>query len=457
VPEALELDEPPEAGALGEALDEELELLSLDEGAVTEPEAEPEAEPDGGVVEPADEDDEEPGALAPVLVVASRSQAVSRLAPSARDTAVARMDSLMRPPWLGYHPLQQHSGHPGLDAMNDFLPTTVVGSYPQPHWLIDRAKLGAKVPRVRAPDIWRIAPPYLEAAQNDATLLAIGDMERAGIDIISDGEMRRESYSNRFATALDGIDIENPGTTINRSGLPIPVPRVAGPIRRRAPVEVMDVAFLRRNTSRRIKITLPGPFTMAQQAQDDYYKDEEALAMALAAAVNDEIRDLKAAGADVVQIDEPWLQARPERAARYGVKAINRALQGITGTTVVHVCFGYAAAVKDKPTGYSVLPQLEATTASQISIETAQPRLDLELLKTFSSKTMMVGVIDLGTEKIETPQEVAARIRAALKHVPAERLVLAPDCGMKYLTREAAFGKLKALAEGAALVRKELG
>src|SRR5687767_15296143 len=280
-------------------------------------------------------------------------------------------------------------------------------------------------------------------------------MERAGIDIISDGEMRRESYSNRFATALDGIDIEHPGTTINRSGAPIPVPRVAGPIRRRAPVEIRDVVFLKKNTSRQVKITLPGPFTMAQQAQDDYYKDEEALALAFAAAVNDELRDLKAAGADVVQIDEPWLQARPERAARYGVKAINRALQGIPGTTVVHLCFGYAAAVKDKPTGYSFLPQLEATRASQISIEAAQPRLDLSVLGKLD-KTLMVGVIDLGTEGVETADEVAARIRAALKHVPAERLVLAPDCGMKYLTRQAAFGKLKALAEGAAIVRKEL-
>ena len=339
--------------------------------------------------------------------------------------------------------------------MSELIPTTVVGSYPQPHWLIDRSKLGSKVPRVRAPDLWRIAPPYLEEAQNDATLLAIRDMERAGIDIITDGEMRRESYSNRFATALDGIDIENPGTTINRNGQLSTVPRVAGPIRRRGPVEVPDVTFLRNNTTRKIKITLPGPFTMAQQAQDDYYKDEEALAMALAAAVNEEIRDLKAAGADVVQIDEPWLQARPERAARYGVKAINRALQGINGTTVVHLCFGYAAAVKDKPTGYSFLPQLDDTSASQISIEAAQPRLDLDVLKSMR-KSVMVGVIDLGNESIETPRQVAERIRAALKHVPAERLVAAPDCGMKYLTREAAFGKLKALAEGAALVRKEL-
>jgi 5-methyltetrahydropteroyltriglutamate--homocysteine methyltransferase len=233
------------------------------------------------------------------------------------------------------------------------------------------------------------------------------------------------------------------------------VPRVAAAIRRRGAVEVPDVTFLRKNTSRRIKITLPGPFTMAQQAQDDYYKDEEALAMAFAAAVNEEIRDLKAAGADVVQIDEPWLQARPERAVKYGVKAINRALQGIGGTTIVHLCFGYAAAVKDKPTGYSFLPQLEATTASQISIEAAQPRLDLSVLRSLN-KTVMVGVIDLGTSAVETPQQVAGRIRAALKHVPAERLVLAPDCGMKYLTREAAFGKLKSLAEGAAVVRKEL-
>jgi 5-methyltetrahydropteroyltriglutamate--homocysteine methyltransferase len=335
------------------------------------------------------------------------------------------------------------------------LPTTVVGSYPQPAWLIDRAKLGAKVPRVRMPEIWRVEKTFLEEAQNDATLLAIRDMERAGIDIITDGEMRRESYSNRFATALEGIDIENPGTTINRSGVPIPVPRVAGPIRRRAAIEVDDVKFLRAHTSRKTKITLPGPFTMAQQAQDDYYKDEEALALAFAAAVNEELRDLKAAGADVVQIDEPWLQARPAQAARYGVKAINRALQGIPGTTVVHLCFGYAAAVKDKPTGYSFLPQLDATSASQISIEAAQPRLDLDVLRGLR-KTMMVGVIDLGTEKIESGNEVANRIRAALKHVPAERLVLAPDCGMKYLTRAAAFGKLKALAEGAALVRKEL-
>ena len=339
--------------------------------------------------------------------------------------------------------------------MDYLLPTTVVGSYPQPGWLIDRAKLGSKVPRVRAPEIWRVPKELLEQAQDDATVLAIRDMERAGIDIITDGEMRRESYSNRFATELDGIDIRNPGTTINRSGVPIPVPRVAGPIRRRGPVEVRDVVFLKSNTSRRTKITLPGPFTMAQQAQDDYYKDEEALAMALAAAVNEEIRDLKAAGADVVQIDEPWLQARPERAVRYGVKAINRALQGIGGTTVVHLCFGYAAAVKDKPTGYSFLPQLADTTASQISIEAAQPRLDLSVLKDLN-KTLMVGVIDLGNEKIESADEVANRIRAALKHVPAERLVVAPDCGMKYLTREAAFGKLKALAEGAAMVRKEL-
>ena len=339
--------------------------------------------------------------------------------------------------------------------MSTVIPTTVVGSYPQPGWLVDRAALGGKVPRVRMPELWRVDKAFLEQAQDDATLLAIRDMELAGIDIITDGEMRRESYSNRFATELEGIDIERPGTTINRSGSAIPVPRVAGPIRRRGATEVRDVQFLRANTDRKIKITLPGPFTMAQQAQDDYYKDEEALALAFAAAVNEELRDLKAAGADVLQIDEPWLQARPERAVRYGVKAINRALQGIPGPTVVHMCFGYAAAVKDKPTGYSFLPELEGTTASQISIEAAQPKLDPAVLKDFS-KTVMVGVIDLGTSKVETAQEVAARIRAALKYVPAERLVAAPDCGMKYLTREAAFGKLKALAEGAAIVRREL-
>ena len=339
--------------------------------------------------------------------------------------------------------------------MKDLLPTTVVGSYPQPHWLINREALGGKVPRVRAPEIWRVAPAYLEQAQDDATLLAIRDMERAGIDIITDGEMRRESYSNRFATALEGIDIEHPGTTINRSGRPIPVPRIAGPIRRKRAVEVSDVEFLRRNTTRRIKITLPGPFTMTQQAQDDHYGDEEAVAMAFAAAVNEEIRDLKAAGADVIQLDEPWLQARHERAARYGVKAINRALEGIAGTTVVHLCFGYAAAVKEKPSGYSFLPQLADTPATQISIEAAQPRLDLGVLRDLAPKTVMLGVLDLGDPKVESAETVAARIRAGLAHVGAERLVAAPDCGMKYLSREVAYGKLRALAEGAALVRRQ--
>ncbi|HUQ76774.1 MAG TPA: hypothetical protein VM183_18795 [Burkholderiales bacterium] len=341
--------------------------------------------------------------------------------------------------------------------MTHLLPTTVVGSYPQPNWLIDRAKLGSKVPRVRAPEIWRIERQYLEQAQDDATLLAIRDMELAGIDIITDGEMRRESYSNRFATALDGVDIDNPGTTINRSGARSVVPRITAPIRRKFPVEVRDVQFLRANTTRRIKITLPGPFTMTQQAQDDYYKDEEALAMAYAAAVNEEIKDLKRAGADLIQLDEPWLEARADRAARYGVKAINRALEGVDGTTVVHLCFGYAAAVKDKPSGYSFLGQLADSRASQISIEAAQPRLDLSVAKALAPKSVMVGVIDLGSAAVETPAQVAERIRGALKFIPLDKLVVAPDCGMKYLPREVAFGKLKSLAEGAALVRKERG
>jgi 5-methyltetrahydropteroyltriglutamate--homocysteine methyltransferase len=336
------------------------------------------------------------------------------------------------------------------------LPTTVVGSYPQPEWLIDRAKLGAKVPRVRAPEIWRIGEEHLQEAQDDATLLAIRDMEQAGIDIITDGEMRRESYSNRFATALEGVDIVNPGTTINRSGARAVVPRITAPIKRRGPIEVRDVQFLRANTAKQIKITLPGPFTMTQQAQDDYYQDEEALAMAYAAAVNEELKDLKRAGADIVQLDEPWLQARAERAARYGVSAINRALDGVAGTTVVHLCFGYAAAVKDKPSGYSFLGQLAETRASQISIEAAQPRLDFAVLRSLAPKSVMVGVIDLGSNTIEAPELVAERIRAALKFIGPDKLVLAPDCGMKYLERDVAYGKLVALARGAAIVRKEI-
>jgi 5-methyltetrahydropteroyltriglutamate--homocysteine methyltransferase len=338
------------------------------------------------------------------------------------------------------------------------LPTTVVGSYPQPDWLVDRAILTKNnvVPRVRLKEIWRVAEDALEQAQDDATLIAIRDMERAGIDIITDGEMRRESYSNRFALALDGVDVDNPAVVSGRMGKPTPVPRVTGPIRRRHPVEVRDVEFLRANTDRQIKITLPGPFTMSMQAHDEHYGDEEAFAMAYAQVVAEEARDLVAAGADVIQLDEPWLQARPDQAKRYGVKAINRALAGVPGTTVVHMCFGYAALVSEKPSGYSFLPQLADSTAAQISIEAAQPRLDLGVLKDLSNKTIMLGVLDLGTTEVETAETVAARLREGLRHVPADRLVAAPDCGMKYLPRPRAFAKLKALAEGAAIVRREL-
>lgn len=338
------------------------------------------------------------------------------------------------------------------------LPTTVVGSYPQPDWLVDRAVLTKNnvVPRVRLREIWRVAEDALEQAQDDATLIAIRDMERAGIDIITDGEMRRESYSNRFALALDGVDVDTPAIVSGRMGKPTPVPRVVGPIRRRHAVEVRDVEFLRANTDRQVKITLPGPFTLSMQAKDEHYGDDEALAMAYAEAVAAEARDLKAAGADVIQLDEPWLQARPDQARRYGVKAINRALQGVEGTTVVHLCFGYAALVSDKPSGYSFLPQLADSTATQISIEAAQPKLDLGILSDLSNKTIMLGVLDLGSPEVETAETVAERIRAGLRHVPAERLVAAPDCGMKYLPRARAFAKLKALADGAAIVRREL-
>ncbi len=337
------------------------------------------------------------------------------------------------------------------------LPTTVVGSYPQPDWLIDRKMLGAQVPRIRMPEIWRVAEPYLEEAQDDATVIAIRDMERAGIDIITDGEMRRESYSNRFATALEGVDIDNPAKTKGRSGQDVVVPRVVGRIRRKGPVEVRDVQFLRSNTDRTIKITLPGPFTMAKQAQDEFYGgDLEAMVMDFAAAVNEEVHDLKAAGADVIQLDEPWAQQHAEDAAQYAVKGINRALEGVDGTTAVHLCFGYAQFVKDKGKGYAFLPQLSDSVAKQISIETAQPHLDLGVLSDLSSKTIIMGVINLGTTEVESPQTVADRIRRGLDYLPPEQIVAAPDCGMKYLPRASAFGKLQALAQGAEIVRKEL-
>jgi 5-methyltetrahydropteroyltriglutamate--homocysteine methyltransferase len=337
------------------------------------------------------------------------------------------------------------------------LPTTVVGSYPQPDWLVDRDMLVDTVPRVRMHKLWRIAEPYLAQAQDDATLLAIRDMERAGIDIVTDGEMRRESYSNRFATALDGIDNDNPGVITNRSGRSVQVPRIVGRIRRRNPVEVADMAFLRRNTGRKAKITLPGPFTMAQQAKNEFYDDADEMIMDFAAAVNEEVHDLQAAGADVIQLDEPWLRNDPEAAKRIAIRAIDRALAGLKVPTVVHLCFGYAAVVHgQKPTGYSFLPQLADSAAQQISIEAAQPKLDLGLLSDLAGKTIVLGVIDLKDQAVETPEQVAGRIRSALKHVAAERLIPAPDCGMKYLTRETAFGKLAALSAGAAIVRSEL-
>jgi 5-methyltetrahydropteroyltriglutamate--homocysteine methyltransferase len=342
--------------------------------------------------------------------------------------------------------------------MVDILPTTVVGSYPQPDWLVDRAMLGARLPpRTRALEIWRVAPNFLEQAQDDATVVAIRDMERAGIDIITDGEVRRESYSNRFATALEGMDLDHPGTALDRTGHPNPVPRVVGPLRRIRPVEVRDVKFLRANTDRRIKATLPGPFTMSQQAQDDHYRDEEAFALALAEAVNAEMRDLFAAGADVVQLDEPYLQARAEKAERFAIKAINRALEGIEGTTALHTCFGYAHIVHSRPNGYPFLEQLADVTAKQISLESAQQKVDLSVLKALRNKQLIVGVIDLADESpVEDVETVAGRIRNALKFVDPDRLILAPDCGMKYLPRGKAFGKLAVLARAAAQVRSEL-
>lgn len=345
-----------------------------------------------------------------------------------------------------------------LAAVAKLLPATVVGSYPQPDWLVDRAMLGSRLPpRTRALEIWRIAPSFLEQAQDDATAVAIRDMERAGIDIITDGEVRRESYSNRFATALEGMDLENPGTALDRTGHPNPVPRVVGPIRRKRPVEVRDVQFLRANTDHEIKATLPGPFTMSQQAQDDYYHDEEALAMALAEAVNAEVRDLFAAGADVVQLDEPYLQARAEKAERYAIKAINRALEGITGTTALHTCFGYAHIVHSRPNGYPFLEQLSHVSARQISLESAQQKVDLSVLRSLSKKQLIVGVIDLSDQSpVEDVETVVARIKNALEFVDADRLIVAPDCGMKYLPRATAFGKLSALALAAARVRTEL-
>ena len=337
------------------------------------------------------------------------------------------------------------------------LPTSLVGSYPQPDWLIDRKKLAGRFPpRTRVKELWRVAPEFLEEAQDDATILAIRDQERAGLDIITDGEIRRESYSNRFATALEGVDIDNPGTALDRSGHPNPVPRVVGRIRRKHPVEVRDVQFLRANTDRMTKVTVPGPYTMSQQAQNDFYKNEDELAMDYAAAVNEEIMDLFAAGADVVQIDEPYMQARPEKARRYGLAALNRALDGVSGKTAVHLCFGYAAIIHERPPGYAFLAELADSRVQQISIETAQSSLDCSVLEKLPGKQIILGVLDLSNNEIETPEAVAARIRRALPHVSAARIIVAPDCGLKYLPRDVAFGKMKAMVEGAALVRADL-
>ncbi len=339
-------------------------------------------------------------------------------------------------------------------------PTTLVGSYPQPEWLIDRAKLAGRFPpRTRAKELWRIAEPYLEEAMNDATLLAIKAQEDAGLDIITDGEIRRESYSNRFATALEGVDIDNPGTALDRSGHPNPVPRVVGKIRRLRDVEVADLRFLKASLKKpgaQAKITVPGPFTMSQQAQNDFYASDAECAMDYAVAVNAEVKALFAAGADVVQIDEPYMQARPEKAREYGLAALNRALEGVTGTTAVHICFGYAAVIHARPSGYSFLPELHGCSCKQVSLETAQSNLDTAVLATLDNKKIILGVIDLADMAIESPQTVAARIRRALPHAPAENIIVAPDCGMKYLPRAVADGKLRAMVEGAAIVRREV-
>jgi 5-methyltetrahydropteroyltriglutamate--homocysteine methyltransferase len=337
------------------------------------------------------------------------------------------------------------------------LPTSLVGSYAQPEWLIDRARLAGRFPpRVRAKELWRVEPAFLEQAQDDATLLAIRAQERAGLDIITDGEMRRESYSNHFATALDGVDIDHPGTALDRSGHPNPVPRIVGPIGRPHPIEVGDLTFLRQNTDRPVKMTVPGPFTMSQQAQNEHYPDAESAAMAYAAAVNAEIKDLHAAGADIVQIDEPYLQARPDPARAYGLAAVQRALEGVTGTTAVHICFGYAAIIHDRPDGYSFLPELAGCSADQISIETAQSGLDLGVLEDLSEKTIILGVIDLSDHEVESVDTVADRVRRAFVHTTPDRITIATDCGMKYLPRASAEGKMRAMAGAAAVLRAEL-
>jgi len=335
-------------------------------------------------------------------------------------------------------------------------PTTIVGSYPQPEWLIDRAKLAGRFPpRVRARELWRLQEPWLSQAQDDATLLAIRAQEDAGLDIVSDGEIRRESYSNRFATALEGVDLDNPGTALDRSGHPNPVPRIVERIKRMRPVEVEDLKFLKANTRRMTKITVPGPFTMLQQAQNDFYDSEEAAAMDYAEAVNAEIKDLFAAGADVVQIDEPYMQARPEKARQYGLQALNRALEGVQGTTCVHICFGYAAVIHERPSGYSFLPELAGCRCRQVSIETAQSHLDTRVLRELGAKQVLVGCLDLNDLQVETPQVVADRIRRALEHIKPEQVVLAPDCGMKYLPRDVAQGKLASMVEAAKQLRQE--
>jgi 5-methyltetrahydropteroyltriglutamate--homocysteine methyltransferase len=337
-------------------------------------------------------------------------------------------------------------------------PTTLVGSYPQPEWLIDRDKLGKRFPpRLRAKELWRLAEPWLAQAQDDATILAIRAQEEAGLDIITDGETRRESYSNRFATALEGVDIDKPGEGLDRSGHPILLPRIAGKVRRVRPVEVEDLLFLKRHTTKKTKITVPGPFTMSEQAKNEFYESGEEAAMDYAIAVNEEIKDLFAAGADIVQIDEPWMQARPEKARQYGLKALNRALEGVAGTTAVHICFGYAAVIHQKPSGYSFLPEFAGCACHQVSIEAAQPNLECSVLTSLKNKKILLGCIDLSDGTIETPQKVVERVKRALPYVAKESLILAPDCGMKYLPREVAFGKMRAMVEAAQILRSEFG
>jgi len=341
--------------------------------------------------------------------------------------------------------------------LNRLLQTTIAGSLPKPAWLAEPKKLWAP---------WLLEGTLLDEGKRDAMRLVLGDQETAGIDIVTDGEQTRRHFVTTFIESLDGVDFQHKRTVRIRNRYDADVPVVVGKVARKRPVYVEDIRFLRSQTTHPIKATLPGPMTMVDTLYDDHYKSREKLAREFAAILNQEARELERAGADVIQFDEPAFNVYMDEVRDWGVAALEAAAAGLKCKTAVHICYGYGIKANNdwkKTLGSewrqyeSTFPLLAKSRIDQVSLECANSHVPLELLGLLKGKDVMVGAIDVASDAVESPEAVAATIRAAMKFVPADKLYPCTNCGMVPLAREVAAGKLKALAAGAAKVRREIG